>query len=77
MRTRGSLITPRELTGHLESDPGVARRFLLFFWRFYLKLERLIKLERLGLRITLAVLAISLTLLTLGVTLSKVTEGGA
>jgi hypothetical protein len=71
-------IKPRQLCGHLGSDPAATRRFLLFFNGLrYLALEELIERKRLGLRVTLAVLAISLTLLTLGVTLSKVDGGGS
>jgi hypothetical protein len=55
----------------------VAYDFLLMFkGRYYDAFRLLIARRRLGLRLALAVLAISVTLLTLGVTLSK-TAGGA
>lgn len=41
-----------------------------------MKLDELVERKRLGLRVTLVVLAISVTLLTLGVTLSKAGGGG-
>jgi hypothetical protein len=70
-------LRPKVLLRRLESDARLTHDFLfLFKGRYHDAFRILIRRRRLGLRLTLVVLAISVTLLTLGVTLSK-TAGGA
>lgn len=70
-------LGPKRLLLRLEFDAGLTRDLLFMFkGRYYDAFRLLIVRRRLGLRLAVAVLAISVTLLTPGVTLSK-TAGGA
>lgn len=71
-------LKPKRLLRHLEADAGVTIGFLLMFKaRYYEACHLLLKWKRWGLRLSLALLAISVTLLALGVTLSDAPGGVA